>query len=493
MQTHRISISRGLAIESLEARRLLALTLNPLPTNGGIRIESVDTDSAGNIYAAGVFSGRTTFDAAGKIKLTAIGETDAFIMRIAVKDGATIVRRLACTAASQGVSKLVSALKLNVRDGHVTVAGVFTGHVDLDPTSGTNFVDSKGVGDSYVLDLSTKNLAYNWSTTFGGTGEDDVQAIGRDSLGNTWVAGFFQGTLKFPGSPTPQLKSGGSFDAFVAKFSPTGQCLFGARVGGGGDDVFRGIAIDSKDNILLGGQFQGKVDTNPGTGKANLTTALGTTSGMVVQLSNTGAFKASRGLICSSFGVINDIEVDSKDAVYLMSNFDGIIDADPSAALRTVKTKGAGDVLLTKLDSSLNLLWADRIGGTGTDRCFDLYIDSKDQALLSGSFEGKVDFDPGTGIANVTADGQDGYLACFNANGKFLGGAQIGGAGPANSQAVARTGSSFIVMNIFQGVIDLAPRKIPVASTPSIPKPFNSGEIVDSVMVLVTAGLVGAK
>src|SRR5689334_21090631 len=135
-KNHRVGVSGGFGMESLERRELLALTLLPIKTTGAIRINSVVTDASGNIYATGEFQGQTTFDTAGTIKLTALGDADTFVMRIAAKDGATVVRRLSSSSAPSGTSRVVTPNKLLVQDGHVTVTGTFSGKIDLDPTKG---------------------------------------------------------------------------------------------------------------------------------------------------------------------------------------------------------------------------------------------------------------------------------------------------------------------------------------------------------------------
>lgn len=492
MKQIRHDSTRVSAIEMLEARQLLALSFSPLPTTGSVSMQSIDTDAAGNVYAVGVFSGQTTFDKAGKIKLTAIGDQDGFVMRVAAKDNATIVRRFSASSAPQGTDNIVSPMKVIAQDGHVTVTGQFSGRVDLDPGKGTKtFVDS-GAGDVFMVDLTASNLALNWATTFGGTGSDSPQDLDRDSAGNTWVAGYFQKTLNFRTTPARSIKSAGGFDSFAAKFGPTGAYLFSARVGAAGDDLFHAVAVDAKDNVFIGGQFQKTVDTNPGSAKANLTSAGASTSGLVIELNSAGAFKASRGLLGTGFATVTDLEIDSKNAVYTLVNFDSTLDVDPTSKTTNLVSKGAGDIALVKFDNALTKVWHTTFGAASTDQGQDLYIDSKNQIALCGTIQqGSTDLDPSKGKAVLATQGeQDGFVSVFSAAGKFQGAVQLRGAGAASVYGTARSGSKIVAATLFVGALDLVPLKLPGGSgTPSL---FDSGDKLDSVSLLIDVSLLGS-
>lgn len=55
-------------------------------------------------------------------------------------------------------------------------------------------------------------------------------------------------------------------------------------------------------------------------------------------------------------------------------------------------------------------LWAVANGGTQTDRIYDVATDAAGNIIVTGDFQGTVDFDPGPGVQNLTAPG---FRACF--------------------------------------------------------------------------------
>ena len=86
------------------------------------------------------------------------------------------------------------------------------------------------------------------------TGYSVSHAVATDAAGNAYITGFFQGTLHL-GSTT--LTSSSSNDAFMAKYSSTGACVWAAHLGAGAIASGSGIAVDSTGNVYTTGFFQG--------------------------------------------------------------------------------------------------------------------------------------------------------------------------------------------------------------------------------------------
>jgi gliding motility-associated-like protein len=75
-------------------------------------------------------------------------------------------------------------------------------------------------------------------------------------------------------------------------------------------------------------------------------------------------------------------------------------------------------------------VWVNKIGGTGADISQMCAVAPNGNVYVGGKFTGSMDLDPGPGVTTVTSAGNDDmFLACYNANGTFLWGYNIGGAG----------------------------------------------------------------
>ena len=57
------------------------------------------------------------------------------------------------------------------------------------------------------------------------------------------------------------------------------------------------------------------------------------------------------------------------------------------------------------LDASGNFLWADGFGETSADFSYSSTVDNSNNVLTTGTFNGTVDFDPTSGVANLNAVG----------------------------------------------------------------------------------------
>ncbi len=111
-------------------------------------------------------------------------------------------------------------------------------------------------------------MAQNWAKALGSTNIDQSNDIVVDAAGNSYVVGFFSGTIDLSGNGTAVLSSAGQRDVFFAKYDAIGNLVFAKGIGGGGDDEGNGIALDNSGNIIIVGQFSNFVDFDPTLGIA---------------------------------------------------------------------------------------------------------------------------------------------------------------------------------------------------------------------------------
>jgi hypothetical protein len=121
-----------------------------------------------------------------------------------------------------------------------------------------------GVYDAFVAKF-TPNGVRLWASYYGGSGLDTGKGITTDFSGNVIITGTAD--TGFPiGATAPntvfQPVYGGSYDAFVVKFTPTGARLWSTYHGGNKIEGGQGVAIDKNGNIYITGEFE---DDNNGT------------------------------------------------------------------------------------------------------------------------------------------------------------------------------------------------------------------------------------
>lgn len=134
-----------------------------------------------------------------------------------------------------------------------------------------------------------------------------------------------------------------------------------------------------------------------------------------------------------SFGGIESdnsfsITTDSHRNVYTTGSFRGVVDFDPGVGVYNLTSVGSDDVFIQKLDSAGNFLWAKSFGGIAIDKSNSITNDSSGNIYISGSFMDTVDFDPDTGIYNLSSIGaEDVFILKVNTSGNFLWAKTFGG------------------------------------------------------------------
>jgi len=116
-----------------------------------------------------------------------------------------------------------------------------------------------GVSDAFVTKINPSGTSLIYSTYFGGTSDDDANAIAVDVFGNVLIGGS-TASPDFPTSDgalrrTCNASPSGCFDAFIVKISSSGSAIiFASYVGGTGDDEARGVAYDQFGNTYIAGR-----------------------------------------------------------------------------------------------------------------------------------------------------------------------------------------------------------------------------------------------
>ncbi|MDF1675985.1 MAG: SBBP repeat-containing protein [Vicingaceae bacterium] len=312
---------------------------------------------------------------------------------------------------------------------NVYTMGQYSGNVAFVPTPGLSFLYASGYSTYiYKQDSSGNDV---WLKTLGIVGKD----LSIDSLGNSYICGFFTGTKDFdPGPGVVNLTSSGNNDCFVLKLDSNGVFVWAKTFGGTSSDDANSIAIDSFGNIYLTGFFTLTVDFDPGVGVYNLT-ALGGNDLFIQKLDSNGDF-----IWAKSFGgaasteVASAITVDNLGNPIVVGYFENTVDFDPSAGVFNLASAGDKDVFLLKLDTNGNFTWARAIGGAGFSRGESIFCDKNNNILITGYFDGTVDFDPGLGTTNIAANGLSNcFIEKLDNSGNFVwvkvlsGGSNFGG------------------------------------------------------------------
>ncbi|MEX2485692.1 MAG: SBBP repeat-containing protein [Brumimicrobium sp.] len=308
-----------------------------------------------------------------------------------------------------------------------------------------------------VLNINAQN--FEWANSMGGTAFDTGDGIAIDDLGNVYSTGYFEGTVDFdPGAGIYNLTSAGNKDIYVTKFNSNGDFVWAKSFGGIGYDNVNAIALDNSGNIYTTGFFRETADFDPGSGTFNLT-AVGTKDIYISKLDSNGDFVWAKSIGSADDEQGNDITVDGSGNVYTTGFFRGTVNFDPGAGTENLTSSGQNDVFVSKLDINGDFVWAKSFGGTAVDGGNAITLDDSDNVYTTGSYRGAVDFDPGAGIFNLTAEGYtDIYISKLDVNGDFEWAKSMGGTSNDSGWDIAIDNSGNIhTVGLYIGTSDFDP------------------------------------
>jgi hypothetical protein len=421
--------------------------------------KGVTTDNFKNVYVAGSFTGTVDFDpGAGVNTLTASGTGSGYLAKYDANGNFLWVLQISGSVGASG-SGICSDTSNNVY-----IIGEVNGvSGDFDPGAGVSTITSAGQTDVYIAKYTGAGQ-FVWVQQFGGTSNEYARKIKAGKNDELVVTCNFQGTVDFdPGPGTNIVTSAGSSDVFIARLYTNGILDWVKTIGNSGGNEGPGIGIDEYGSIYSVGGFSGTLDTDPDTAATSFLTAFGTASDAVlIKLDSNGIFQWSKNLSSNSAALINDVQPDGDNNIYLTGWIAGFADFDPGAGLDTMTNISGIDVFLWKMTYSGNHVWARRAGNS-LPEFYDgrsVKIDGNGNPFVLGIFEGTADFDPGLAIRNETSLGDFDIFVwgLSSTDGAYLFSKSVGGTGKEVSPDLHMDDANNIYFTgFFTGQVDFNP------------------------------------
>lgn len=320
-------------------------------------------------------------------------------------------------------------------NGNVYTTGYYTDIADFDPDTSSYKLQCYGTNDLYVSKMDAFGN-FLWAINIKVSIDASGYSIETDSQNNVYVTGRFFGKADFdPGIGQSYLTSNFQHDVFILKLTEDGTYIWAKSIGGDLQESGNALEIDSKGSIYITGYFQSTVDFDPNIGIHNIT-AQGESDLFVLKLDANGNLIWVKTIGGFTYILGLSVKVDADGNVVMAGAFDSTIDFDPDSGMQIVNSIGGEDVFVLKLDSMGEFVWVKRIGGKYDDRSNSIALDTSGNILLTGYFEGKVDFDPGSGLTNlISLSGEDVFLLKLDRNGNFMFAKNYGNSNP-NSNLV---------------------------------------------------------
>jgi hypothetical protein len=342
-----------------------------------------------------------------------------------------------------------------------------------------------------------------------------VRGLALNANRDVHATGFFHLTVDFDPGPGVFNMTATNGAVYVTKLSPIGRFVWARKMGGGGFDEGKAIAVDRYGNLYVAGHFEGTADFDPGPSTFNLT-ALGLSDIFVCKLDANGSFVWAKRIGGEDEESVEDLALDAAGNVYTVGAFRGTVDFDPGPGRRDLTTESEA-AFVSRLNEAGEFIsaWAvplglfnrahaiavddegnsyiageagleSRVGGiltVGFIRAFgrygnalwefvlhnrqtirseghDIALDAEKNVYIAGVFDGIVDFAPGPETAYRRAESRDIFILKLDSAGAFIWARALGGASAPTlepySLALDGRGNAYVA-GTFRGAGDFNP------------------------------------
>ena len=125
----------------------------------------------------------------------------------------------------------------------------------------------------------------------------------------------------------------------------------------------------------------------------------------------------------------DDVAVDATGNTYLVGSFRGTVDFDPGVGVLPLTSAGRRDGYVAKFDAAGAALWVRGISSSNTAAALAVAVDASGTVVVGGTFNGIATLDVDTAATLVSAGGNDGFVAVYDASGSYQWAEAFGTAG----------------------------------------------------------------
>lgn len=285
--------------------------------------------------------------------------------------------------------------------GSVYVAGSVTGPLD---GSGASTND-----DAWIAKYSAAGAPL-WKRRLGSAALDSAAGVASDRKGAVYIAGSTQGSL----GGTFQ----GGFDAWVAKYSASGELRWKRQLGSSGLDIAWGAAADGDSNVYVAGWTSGSLSGQFRGGDSDAWVAKYSPAGALLWLQQLGTTDSERA---------EAVSTDSTGNVFIAGSTVSSTSADD------------GDAWVAKYSAAGRLLWKRTLGTPVYDSAQGVAAADDGSVYVAGTTLGKVG---GQRLGDF-----DAWVAKYSAAGTLLWKRQLGTAWTDGANAVATDGDGSVYLS----------------------------------------------
>jgi len=396
--------------------------------------QAVTTDGAGNVYASGYYGSHIFFANDSLTSPDSLATNFQQNVFLAKYDATGKV--LWAKSGTGDYASYATAVTTD-KNNNVYMAGYFRSHkITFGGMSATN--STYGKYDIFLVKYD-KDGNIQWLKSWGGSDNDEANAVKADANGNVTITGFFASTtFNFGLIPLTNVSTDGHSDVFVMQVDANGKEIWGLSYGGSDDDIASAITVDASNNVYVAGYFN-----SPSLIFSSVTLGndsnISTQDVFLAKFSSAGipswAVKAGGGQVDEP----SALTCDASGNLYMTGRY--------SSKLLSLGSKkygniGSYDVFVAKFDGTGNITWSSVGNGDGDDESRGIVVDGSGNVFVTGTFDSRKLQFGGTSLS--TRGGSDMFIVKYNADGSMDFAKQAGNDGDETANAIAVDNSGYI-------------------------------------------------
>jgi hypothetical protein len=355
---------------------------------GGERVDvalRVASDTTGSVYIAGYTNSGTGIATAGTHQSAKAGTAtsyDAFLAKFD-SSGQRMWGTYFGGTGADGNTTIAVACGSN---GHVYLTGNTQSATGI--ATPNAFRSTRPGGQDMFLAKFTTSGMIDWSTYYGGAGNDFGASVTVDPFGNVLVAGYTQSDTGIATIGTHQSTFAGGRDAFLVKFDSNGQRQWGTYFGGNDIEEAYSVAANAGGDVLMVGVTRS--DTGIATAGSHQPLIAEQTygDGFCARFSSSGTRVWGTYYGGASADGIMDVQISNDNEIYFVGQTRstvGIATPDGFQPNMIGSTPEITCGLLVKMDMNGQRLWGTYYGGVDHDEITGVGLDGKSNVYFSGA------------------------------------------------------------------------------------------------------------
>ncbi|MBP9688604.1 MAG: SBBP repeat-containing protein, partial [Bacteroidia bacterium] len=384
---------------------------------GGEDGDGIVTDNSNNLYLVGSTTSSSGISTTGAYQTTYGGGTgvgDVFI----AKFNASGYRLWGTYFGGTGDDGAYYSISLDT-SSNILICGLTNSTSGIASQGSNQSIYGGGYFDAFLAKFSSSG-AIIWASYFGGSMDESAYGITTDRLNNIYITGNTSSTGLATLGAFQYTYGGGANDVFLTKYNSFGAIQWSTYFGGNGNDAGLSIACDTSNNILICGQTNSSSGiSTTGTFQMAYAGSGSLLNGFIAKFSTTGSriwgtyYGTSLGSETASA-----ISIDANNNVIIVGNTESTSGLSTIGAFQTISGGGV-DAYIAKFNDSGNRVWGTYFGGGSIDSGKNLVIDSNNNIYIIGYTSSSLGIATTNAYQTSRGGSNDAFVALFSNSGSL--------------------------------------------------------------------------